>query len=110
MAADRMPPMMMAWVRSSVIVARKVIRNVTMPVLKRWENIKPMVSHSFMRTAVTISTPASAASGTWAMTGASSSAAASSASAWMMLTSRVCPPDLMPVSYTHLTLPPSDLV
>ena len=40
MPADRIPPMMMAWVRSSVMVARKVTRKVTMPVLKRWLNMK----------------------------------------------------------------------
>ena len=53
-------------------------------------------SHSFMRQAVTISTPASALSGTRDMTGARTNMDASRASAWMMLTSRVWPPDLMP--------------
>ena len=96
MPAERIPPMMIAWVRSSVIVARKVTRKVSTPVLKRCENMKRIDAHSFMRTAVTMRTPASAVSGTSAMIGAASKAAASSASAWMMLTSRVCPPDLMP--------------
>ena len=88
--------MMIAWVRSSVMVARKVTRKVTMPVLKRWLNMKRMACHSFMRTAVTMSTPASALMGMSEMTGARSRAEASRARAWMIETNRVWPPDLMP--------------
>jgi hypothetical protein len=67
-----------------------------MAVLKRWLKIKRMASHSFIRQAVTISTPASAASGMRDITGAKTNIEANSASAWMILTSRVWPPDLMP--------------
>lgn len=47
MPAERIPPMMIAWVRSSVIVARKVTRKVSTPVLKRCENMKRIDAHSF---------------------------------------------------------------
>ena len=49
-----------------------------------------------MRTAVTTSTPASAASGIRLMTGDNANMLANSPSAWRMLTMRVCPPLLIP--------------
>ncbi len=54
-------------VRSKTTVASIVTKNWLMPDLKRWEKMYRIPSQSFMRHAVTISTPASAASGSFAM-------------------------------------------
>ena len=83
----------MAVVRSTIIVVSMVTTNFKIAPLNLPFKIKLIVTHSFMRHETTIKTPASAASGIWLITGASTNMASKMPSAWKMPVRRVTAPD-----------------
>ena len=88
-------PNTIATVKSKTTVASIVTKNCVILVLIRFLKIDLISSHSFIRHAVMISTPAKADKGICDMNGPNTNIEISNAIAWKILTSLVCPPALI---------------
>ncbi len=92
-APTRKEPIKIAFVKFRKTVASMAMEKAIMFVLKRLPNLRLIASHSMVRMAVTINTPAKADNGIFLINEARNNMASNKMIEWMMLTSRVCAPE-----------------